>query len=75
MKPKARYKERVELTDIEATIKILLQGELITLPKSKVKKWFSRAFKYLQSTESYERMAKIRDAQTRYTNQLNNKTK
>ena len=70
MKQKARYKKRVIISDIESTIKILLTGELITLPKIKVQKWFREAFKYMQSSEDYERMALLRDAQNRYTKNI-----
>ena len=70
MKYKAKYQEQVELSDIESTIKILLQGELITLPKRTVDKWFKKAFVYLQQDQQYETMALLRDAQLRYKKQL-----
>lgn len=70
MKPKAKYKPRVEVSDIESTIKILLKGELNTLHKKKVNKWFNDAYSYLLITESYERMAKLKKAQNRYLKQI-----
>lgn len=70
MKPKARYKKRVIISDIESTIKILLTGELNTLPKIKTQRWFREAFKYMQSSEDYERMALLRDANSRYNKQV-----
>ncbi len=68
MKPKAKYKERVELTDIESTIKILIQGELQSIPKRTVNKWFKQSYAYLLSLEDYKRLSLIRDAEINYKN-------
>lgn len=58
---------------LSTKIKILLEGELTHMNKKEVESWFAEVFRWVDSTERYKLGAKLRDAQKRWTEQLEKK--
>ncbi len=61
--------------NIKGIIKILTEGELITLPVKQVEDWFEMAFKYIEQKEQYKKGVKLRDSKLRWQEQLLEKKK
>lgn len=60
---------------LEKRIKVLLIGDLskCQLYPKVIKKWFKESFKYLHSTEDYERAKLLKEAEILYLNGSNHK--
>jgi len=61
----------MENISITTKIKILLEGELIHMPKNLANEWFDESFKWIEKNERYKLGVKLMDAKERWEKQKN----